>query len=222
MNALRLDRQTRLFCGPRRWRALRMVQARQGHSISPASPQPFKRFNKLGSEQTFKSFLHYELGHAHREPYLCRVGYILTRHCRQNAFLLARQKARLVAGTHHQPEGVLRIGDAQISTCMQLDNKLMNPLRREPQFLCDLFPNTASAADVSIKSSFASIATVVFEYLPCRSGMRQAACERVRATFGALAGMVRPLLTDSGLPHYGITHSHPIRGGDAVHNSNGA
>jgi hypothetical protein len=82
--------------------------------------------------------------------------------------------------------------------------------------------STASAADVSIKSSFASIATVVFEYLPCRSAMRQAAWERVRVTLGALADMARPLLTDSGLPHYGTAHSHRIRDGDAVHNSNGA
>src|SRR6516164_11314385 len=114
-NALRLDGQTRLLCSPRRWRALRMVQARQGHSINLASPQPLKRFDKLGGEQAFEGFLYYVLGHAHREPYLCRVGYILTRDCRQNAFLLARQKARLVPGTHYQPEGVLLVGDTQIS-----------------------------------------------------------------------------------------------------------
>jgi hypothetical protein len=77
-----------------------------------------------------------------------------------------------------------------------------------------------SAVAVLMRSSFASIAILVFESLQCRSAIKQAACELVRVRLRALGGM-QSLGLIRAAAVCTIAHPHVAGGMEAVHKSNG-
>ena len=117
-----------------------MLQAGTSDSIYPLFPWSVGNFDESADQQPFKYLVDLALRHPRRKPYLCGIGCILSRDRRQHPFLVARQQGRFVIRARHDPKGGLRVGEANLSLCVQLDQKLANALMGHPQFFDDLAP----------------------------------------------------------------------------------
>jgi hypothetical protein len=117
-----------------------MLQAGTGDPVYPLFPWSVRNFDEPADQQPFKYLVDHALGHPRRKPYLCGTGCIILRDRRQHPFLIARQQKRFVIRARHHPKGSLRVGEANLSLCMQPDQKLANALMGYPQFLDDLAP----------------------------------------------------------------------------------
>src|SRR5215831_875590 len=115
-----------------------MLQTGLCYAIHPVSSQSIGCFNQPADKQALKYPLNLSVRHPCCDPYLDRIGCILPRDHRQDAFLMAREHGGFVVSAHDHPKRILRVREAHMSVRMQLDQKLANGLVGDAESVDDL------------------------------------------------------------------------------------